>query len=203
MFIKDKERGLSLIELMVVVAIIGILAAISIPRFQVFMGKARQAEAKTNLNAIHVLQETYYGDNDSYAELLMENPNLPFALNSGNNPNANDPVKACNFDFSSAAGGVGFNITDCRKMRYTYSSNLTADGNNFVATASTVNFFGELIGNIFDFINGLRENFGLAPINFPPATQNQINPECEDFDVWTIDNEKKIENVSDGVLSCS
>jgi type IV pilus assembly protein PilA len=47
------QKGFSLIELMVVVAIIGILATIAVPNFQKFQFKAKQSEAKTFLSAIY------------------------------------------------------------------------------------------------------------------------------------------------------
>ncbi|MBI2370572.1 MAG: prepilin-type N-terminal cleavage/methylation domain-containing protein, partial [Deltaproteobacteria bacterium] len=45
------RQGFTLIELMIVVAIIGILAAIAIPNFLRFQAKSKQSEAKTNLAA--------------------------------------------------------------------------------------------------------------------------------------------------------
>jgi len=47
-----KASGFTLIELMIVVAIIGILAAIAIPNFLKFQCKSKQSEAKTNLSGI-------------------------------------------------------------------------------------------------------------------------------------------------------
>ncbi len=55
---------------MIVVAIIGILAALAVPRFQSFQAKAKQTEAKNNLSHIYTLEQTYYGDNDAYSAVL-------------------------------------------------------------------------------------------------------------------------------------
>ena len=56
---KMDAKGFSLIELMIVVAIIGILAAIAVPSFQRFQAKARQSEAKTLLSGLYTGQKTY------------------------------------------------------------------------------------------------------------------------------------------------
>jgi type IV pilus assembly protein PilA len=60
------EKGFTLIELMIVVAIIGILAAIAIPNFRNYQMKAKSAEAKTNLGAIRTSQESFQAENDTY-----------------------------------------------------------------------------------------------------------------------------------------
>ena len=66
---KRTQQGFSLVELMVVVAIIGVLSALAVPRFKVFQAKARQAEAKTNLAHIYTLEQSFHGDNDFYIAL--------------------------------------------------------------------------------------------------------------------------------------
>src|SRR5689334_15322947 len=54
--------GFSLIEVMIVVAIIGILASVAIPSFQRFAAKAKQAEAKSNLSHLFSAQQTFVGE---------------------------------------------------------------------------------------------------------------------------------------------
>jgi type IV pilus assembly protein PilA len=67
------KRGFTLIELMIVVAIIGILAAIAIPNFLKFQAKSKQSEAKTNLKAIYVAETGYFGENNVYADFATVN----------------------------------------------------------------------------------------------------------------------------------
>ena len=68
MFKKLREKkGFTLIELMIVVAIIGILAAIAIPNFLKFQAKAKQSEAKSNLGAVFTAETAYFGENNAYA----------------------------------------------------------------------------------------------------------------------------------------
>lgn len=57
-----KQGGFTLIELMIVVAIIGILAAIAIPNFLQYQMKSRQSEAKTNLGAIKTSEVSWQGE---------------------------------------------------------------------------------------------------------------------------------------------
>ncbi len=66
---KKGKKGFTLIELMIVVAIIGILAAIAIPNFLRFQAKSKQSEAKTNLGGIFTAETSYFGENNSFGDL--------------------------------------------------------------------------------------------------------------------------------------
>jgi prepilin-type N-terminal cleavage/methylation domain-containing protein len=57
-----KEKGFTLVELMIVVAIIGVLAAVAIPKFAQMLEKSREGATKGNLGAIKSAVSNYYAD---------------------------------------------------------------------------------------------------------------------------------------------
>jgi len=62
-------KGFTLIELMIVVAIIGILAAIAVPQFAQYRSKAFNSSALADLRNISTGEEAYYVDNQTYVDL--------------------------------------------------------------------------------------------------------------------------------------
>ncbi len=66
-FHKRNRKGFTLIELMIVVVIIGILAALAIPRFMKASAKSKTSEAQLILKQIYTMQRSYKQQHDTYA----------------------------------------------------------------------------------------------------------------------------------------
>ncbi len=69
---RKRFHGFSLMEVMIVVVIIGILAALAYPNLEKYLKRARQTEAKTNLSAIYTAQKIYFSLHQSYADDINE-----------------------------------------------------------------------------------------------------------------------------------
>ncbi|MBN1334561.1 MAG: type II secretion system protein [Deltaproteobacteria bacterium] len=64
-----ERRGFTLVELMIVVAIIGILSALAIPNFFAMQNRARRAEVPVNVDGIRTAEIAYEAANDIFMEL--------------------------------------------------------------------------------------------------------------------------------------
>jgi len=61
-----QNKGFTLIEMMIVVAIVGVLAAIAIPQFDRFLARSKRAEAFSMLDAVQIMETAYYTDSDTF-----------------------------------------------------------------------------------------------------------------------------------------
>jgi type IV pilus assembly protein PilE len=66
-----RQRGFTLIELMIVVVIIAILAVIAMPSYTLFTNRAKRATGKAQLMALAQLEETYFSDRKKYAPISL------------------------------------------------------------------------------------------------------------------------------------
>lgn len=103
----QSSKGFTMIELLITVAIIGILAVIAIPNFLSYQCRSKQSEAKTNLAAISNLQEAYYANQNAY--------------------------RTC-ADHSELLADLGWRPTG--NTRYAYSTTATDGGHGFVSSAN-------------------------------------------------------------------
>jgi len=90
------DMGYTLIELMITVAIIGILAAVAIPAYNGYVSVGKEAEAKAGLSTIALLEEQYFAENRTYIEGAGALGAIGF-----------QPEADTHFTWSVAAGGAG------------------------------------------------------------------------------------------------
>lgn len=72
MHMPKKQRGITLIELMIVVVVISILAAIAYPNYQEFTARAKRNEAKAALLMLATNQERFYLNNNTFTSDLTQ-----------------------------------------------------------------------------------------------------------------------------------
>jgi type IV pilus assembly protein PilA len=121
--IRNRRGGFTLIELMIVVAIIGILAAIAIPNFLRFQLKAKSSEGKTNLAAIRTAEESFFAEYGSY----VSSDASPTTMNW----NQKTP-------FVHANPGLGFDQVGWApegEVYFNYATNINASADQFTASA--------------------------------------------------------------------
>ena len=81
------QKGFTLNELMIVVAIISILAAIAIPQFSAYRERGYQASMKSDANSIRIAEEAYYVDKNIYTGAAGDLANFGYSQPSeGNTP---------------------------------------------------------------------------------------------------------------------
>jgi type IV pilus assembly protein PilA len=150
------KKGFTLIELMIVVAIIGILAAIAIPNFLRFQAKSKQSEAKTNLGSIGTTAESYRVEKDTYVISSLSDlgwaptgtPRYSYWYAVGATPTNFNPglgtVQGCSIDtapgvsvvaaapgtFTAAAKGQIDTDPTCDEWSYTQARQLNNDLND-------------------------------------------------------------------------
>ena len=107
---KTLKQGFTLLELLVVVLIIGILAAIALPQYKKVVEKSRMAEAVTNVKAIAQAQQRYYLVNNEYVDCQGLN-SLDIELSWKNYNYGGCPAKqTSNFVYTSGPWSVGSEI---------------------------------------------------------------------------------------------
>lgn len=70
-FKKQKTLGFTLVELMVVVAIIALLALVAAPKYWRFHAKAKRAEVYLNLSALHTAEKLYWAEHGKYSDVII------------------------------------------------------------------------------------------------------------------------------------
>lgn len=104
---KSKE-GFTLIELMVVLAVLGILAAVAVPRFSDMTGKANLVKAKNELKQVQTALELYYAENNEYPK--TDAKDAAFEVIIGEYLVSSD-ITSYEFTYDADGGTDGYSVT--------------------------------------------------------------------------------------------
>lgn len=114
------HAGFTLIELMIVLAVVAVLATITIPMFQDSVRKSRRADAIAGLNRLQQLQERVRGQQPSYASAVASMPGPPAATSPEHHYDLTvDAASAIGYRMTATANAASpqFNDTQCRRLR--------------------------------------------------------------------------------------
>lgn len=103
---RHRNRGVTLIELMIVVVIVGILTAIAYPSYTQYVLRAKRSEAKALLADVASRMERYYFDNNTYTTDLTQ-----VGYNVANPPSAEGHYTAASIAGIDGAGTIATSYT--------------------------------------------------------------------------------------------
>jgi prepilin-type N-terminal cleavage/methylation domain-containing protein len=193
LFHKRGKRGFTLVELLIVVAIVGVLSTVGIPTFRRMVQKSKKSEAKVNLGGVYTAEAAFNAEYNYYGNNIMK---MGFEIDGSQ---------------ATLIYTVGFFNADCTEQTVEPSATTPTavinaafpsyytEGNTRTGqtTATVVNGIcgGTGVGTINAAAGGGTFIAGAAGMIAPPSfARNSTN-----MDVWTINNGRVLANTQDGV----
>lgn len=138
-----RQAGLTLVELMVVVAVMAIIATIAYPMYTAQVQKSRRADAKVALQTIAMAQERYYTVYGEYAAISVSTLQVPTHIHSGNS--------------DQGYYGLSVNLPGTGNQQFTASA-VAASGGAQASDDDCATFTIDQLGVKTDFDSGGAQN---------------------------------------------
>ena len=190
----SQQSGFSLVELMIVVAIIGLLAAIGVPQYQKFQARARQSEAKTALGALYSSEQSFFAEWNCYSTDLR---NIGYGVTGANLRYLSGFSTAASVNGGGCLQGAppANNAAGCAVSNGLNCSNAAiSPGANWAAALNLVTAGAQLSA---PGPTGGAANVGTGTFQGAAAgdPKNTINAAANgDNDTWTITHQKILSN---------
>lgn len=191
---RANKSGFTLVELMVVVAIIGVLAAIAIPNYQKYQAKARQSEAKVNLAALYTAEQGYYSEHGTFTGCLRQ---IGFDLNDMSNA-VTKRYYSVGFSATPIASTVCGPNGGAACTGYTWN----VDGTVNVTCPDTDGFFlatAKMNSALSVVVQASLTNAVVTKETFLGTAMGSISNSSGSYDTWTINQSKYINNSTVGM----
>lgn len=203
-----RQDGFTLVELMVVVAIIGLLSAVAVPNFKKYQAKAKVSEAKLQLSALYTAESAFFSDYNIYHNCLTymgfdpgpEAANRYYAIgfvSAAANINTNAYTAAVNSGLNSAG------TTGCPRTNAVTSGATNGNSNNVATWFPAGKGIGSAIANAVGFIptTGLGTQADAASMNFTAGAGGVISQQfvgAGSTSQLTIDENKVLRVITNG-----
>lgn len=174
-------KAFSMIELMVVVAIIGVLAAIGIPEYSKFQAKARQSEAKLNLAALFTAEESFRQHWNSFSVDLV---NIGFSVQGSRLRYVTG--------FQAGTACVGYSTGQGAPVESTTAAYTWSDGAS-VNTSGATWSLGTQTKPTTGSLTACSDSAFTATAYGTP-TSSGIDPGATQGDTWLINQNKMLQN---------
>lgn len=184
---KNNKAGFSLVELMVVVAIIGILATIAVPNFQKFQARAKQSNARVELTGLYTAQKSFFTEYNTYHVNLPLIGYVPDGLTNDANACPTGVAQQRVYETGFNSGGVGTSLVS-----------LAPGGASLPCGNTNIEYVTRYPATVREPTDAMPATSTASTDAFSAMSRGNIGSSGSPTDVWIIDQNRSLANTVNG-----